>query len=340
MTGAKKVILVTGGGGYLGSVMVPILLEMGYAVKVIDRFFWGKEVLAPGTANSNLTLIGDDVRTYPKRHLQGVDVVIDLAALSNDPIAELDPRRTFEINCDARIRTASLAKDAGVQRYVMASSCSVYGFQDGILNETSRPSPVTTYARAALVAEEGVLPFSSKAFSVTALRQGTLYGLSPRMRFDLVLNTMVLSFFREKLITVQGGEQWRPLVHVADSAAAFICIAEAALENVSGQIFNVGSSEQNFQIKDLAKRIASVLDESSRVVVQEVQTDFRSYRVAFEKITKATQWRAKKTPEDGAREVYAALKSGRISATPQTKTIDWYRHLLSQDPGLLDAPKQ
>ncbi len=335
MTKKDSVILVTGGGGYLGCVLVPLLLEYGYRVKVLDRFFWGEELLSPYTSD-HLTLINADTRSYDETYLSGIDVVIDLAALSNDPIGELNPQETLDINYHARVRTATLAKKMGVKRYILASTCSVYGFQEALLDELSTPKPVTTYARASLLAENDILPLADDTFCVTFLRQGTLYGVSPRMRFDLLVNTMTLSLVRDGIVVIQDGEQWRPIVHVADSAAAFIKVMNADTRVVNGEIFNVGSTNQNYQIKNAAETIVATLNPSATIARQGAQGDFRSYRASFEKIKAVLQYQPQHTIEDGAREVYEALASKRISETVQTKTIEWYKHLLTEDPTILN----
>lgn len=336
MAKRNTTFLITGGGGYLGSVMVPMLLEYGYNVKVIDRFFWDKNVFASNLSNNNLLLIQADTRSYKSDYLKNVDVVMDLAALSNDPIAELKPQLTFDINYEARVRTALMAKNMGVKKYILASSCSIYGFNDNILDETSKTLPKTTYASASLLAEKGVLQLSDNNFCVTVLRQGTLYGISPRMRFDLALNTMTLSLFQNNFINIQGGNQWRPIVHVEDAAAAFIKIAETQSHKINGEIFNVGSSEQNYQIKNLARLIISTIKPSSKIIISKDQNDLRSYRVSFEKIKNVIGYRTKKSPKTGAKEVYDALIKKQVKYGIHTKTIDWYKYLLSQDPKILD----
>jgi len=328
--------LVTGGGGYLGSVLVPMLLERGYKVKVLDRFFWGKKVFGKYFKDKNLILIEADTRSLSEKHLQGVDVVMDLASLSNDPIGELNPEKTLEINFEARVHTAKMAKKIGVKRYILASTCSVYGFREAILHEQSKTAPVTTYARASALTEKSVLPLASKDFSVTVLRQGTLYGDSPRMRFDLVLNTMVLSFFRNGNIAVFGGEQWRPILHVADSARAFIKVAEVDVKKINRQIFNVGSDGQNYQIKKLAKLVSSSLKSRSEIITQNIQSDFRSYRVSFAKIKKVLNFKTMETPQKTSKKIHELLKDKTLRDTIETRTIDWYKHLLSKNPKILD----
>jgi len=336
MNKQHKNVLVVGGGGYLGSVLVPLLLERDYRVIVLDRFFFGKEKLCPSLKNKNLILIKNDSRYFPKHILADIDVVFDLAALSNDPLSELYPQRTIEINFLARVRTAELAKEMGVKRYILASSCSVYGYQGNkIINEKTPPLPLTTYARANLLAEKNILPLHDKNFIVVSLRQGTLFGLSPRMRFDVAINQMTLSAFRDKTITLYGGNQWRPFLHVYDSARGFISIMEASQKKVNGQIFNLGNTAQNFKISDLAQLIAKTVNIPVNIIYQN-NRDGRSYRVSFEKIKKTIDYKTIKTPEMGIREIYQALKTGFVKPSLKTITTMWYKKLLNDNPHLLD----
>ncbi len=328
-------ILVTGGGGFLGSVLVPLLLDHGYHVTVLDRFFFGRGTLAACSSNPRCKLVEADTRTAPETLFQGIDSVVDLAALSNDPLSELKPETTLDINFHARVRTATLAKRHGVGRYVLASTCSVYGFQNGVLTETAVLNPLTTYARAAARAEERTLALSDGTFAVTALRQGTLYGLSPRMRFDIVVNTLTLSLFRDGKLHLNGGDQWRPLLHVGDSARAFLAVLEAPPAAVGGQVFNVGATAQNFQLNHLATLIVRTLDIPPRIETTEAY-DHRSYRTSSAKIERTLGFMTQKTPEHGAREVYGALRTGSVTAEKSTITLEWYKHLLSGDPGILD----
>ncbi|NJE62111.1 SDR family oxidoreductase [Thermococcus sp. 21S7] len=321
-------VLVTGGAGYIGSVMVPMLLEDGYEVIVLDRFFFGRETLRDVEGHPGLTLVKDDIRWFDPSIMRGVDAVIDLAALSNDPSGELDPERTMEINYKGRVRVAQLAKKYGVEKYIFASTCSVYGFQDGIVNEDSPTNPLTTYAKSAVLAERDIMPLRDNKFSATFLRQATVYGLSPRMRFDLVINAMVLYLWKDgKLRIMRDGTQWRPFVHVRDTSRAFIKVLESDSELVNGRIFNVGSNEQNYQIFPLAQMLADALG-------MELQyewygdPDKRSYRVDFSKINEVLGFKPKYTPKDAAKEIYSALEDGKIKDDIKTRTVQWYKYLL------------
>jgi len=320
-------VLVTGGAGYIGSVLSRTLVEKGYDVSCLDRFFFGKETLE--NVSDKIKLIKDDIRWFDPEILRGVDAVFDLASLSNDPSGELDPQKTLEINYKGRVRAATLSKKYKVKRYVLASTCSVYGFQEGTLTEESKLNPLTTYAKANTMAEKEVLPLAGKTFTATVLRQATVYGLSHRMRFDLAINGMVLGFFKNgKIPIMRDGKQWRPFVHVKDTSNAFIRVLESNTDLVNGQIFNVGNNEQNLQILNLAETVAeSILLPFNFEWYG--SPDMRSYRVSFDKISKQLGYRTSYSPKDGAKEVYDALKEGKLDPDdPRTITVKWYKHLL------------
>ena len=214
-------IAVTGGGGYLGTSLVPLLLEKGHEVMVVDRFFFGTEPLDGLRNHPRLQLLREDIRWVDGSNFTGVDAVIDMAALSNDPAGEIDPWMTFDINYLGRARIARLAREARVPRYLLTSSCSIYGFRDGSLDESTPPNPLTAYARANVLAERDTLPMADETFCPTALRFATLYGLSGRMRFDLAINGMVAGAVRTgKIPVMKDGTQWRPFLHVRDAARA------------------------------------------------------------------------------------------------------------------------
>ena len=324
---------MTGGAGYIGSVLMRLLLEKGYSAKCLDRLFFGTDSIKDIV--DRITLVKDDVRWFKPELLKDVDAVFDLASLSNDPAGELDPEKTLEINYKGRVRVAQLAKKHGVQRYVLASTCSVYGFQEGILTEESQPNPLTTYAKASILAEKEVLPLADQDFSVTVLRQATVYGLSPRMRFDLAVNGMVLGFFRNgKIPIMRDGKQWRPFVHVEDTSQAFVRVLETDRELAGGQIFNVSDNGQNVQIFDLARVVADAINLPFNYEWYG-SPDNRSYRVSFDKIKAVLNFVPKNTPKDGAKEVYDALKEGRLNGDDlRTITVKWYKHIL-ETPSLI-----
>ena len=316
-------VTVTGAGGYIGSVLVPMLLEAGHEVTALDRFFFG-ETLAPHPA---LTVRRRDSRFLTVADLEGAEAVIDLVAISNDPSGEEFRNETLAINWRARASTAALAKEAGVRRYVLPSSCSLYGFQDKevVVDESWPTNPLTTYAVANEKAEHDVLPLAGDDFVVVVLRQATVYGLSKRMRFDLAINGMTYGAYRTgKLPLMRDGSQWRPMVHVSDTAAAQIFMLTAPADKVNGQIFNVGSADNVYQLGPLAEIVAR---ETPREVAIEFygEVDHRSYRVAFGKI-EALGWKAKMRAEDGVREICAAMDAG-LEKDDRTITLAWYRHL-------------
>ena len=328
-------VLVTGGAGYIGSILTRTLLERGYDTTVLDRMFFGTD--STQDIADRITLIKDDVRWFNPDILKGIDAVLDLASLSNDPSGELDAEKTLEINYEGRARVANLAKKHHVRKYVLASTCSVYGFQEGTLTEESQTNPLTTYSKANVLAEKDILPLADKSFTATALRQATVYGLSRRMRFDIAINGMVLGFYKNgKIPIMRDGKQWHPFVHVRDTSNAFIQVLESDPELVNGQIFNVSNDEQNVQIFDLAGLIAEAIDLPFNYEWYG-SPDTRSYKVSFEKIKKTLNFSPQYTPKEGAREVYQALKEGKLNPDDmRTITVKWYRHLLEMHALLKD----
>ena len=327
----KGTILVTGAGGYIGTTLVPMLLEEGYRVRALDRYFFGRELLPK---HAHLDIVQEDARLVKPEHLDGIDYVIDLVAISNDPSGEQFQKETFAINRDARVTTARLAKAAGVKRYILPSSCSIYGFQapDVIADENTPTNPLTTYAKANEMAEQAVLPLASNDFICVVLRQATVYGYSPRMRFDLAINGMTYGAWKTGVLPLmRDGSQWRPMVHVKDTARAQIFMLTADPSRINGQIFNVGSEENNYQLGPLAEKVAS---EVAKLVSRDVkiewygEPDHRSYRICFDKVS-SLGYKALYRAEDGVVDICEALQSGKIDRTTKTITLEWYRELIA-----------
>lgn len=322
-----RTVLVTGAGGYIGSVLVPKLLAGGYRVKALDRFFFGADKLQP---HPNLIVVREDSRRIREEHFAEVEAVIDLVALSNDPSGERFREATYQINHISRARTASMAKKLGVQRYILPSSCSIYGFQeaDAIVDETSRTNPLSTYARANELAEESILPLADERFTAVVMRQATVYGFSPRMRFDLAINGMTLGGWKTGVIPLmKDGTQWRPFVHVQDTTDVMLLLLDAEPRLVNGHIFNVGSDDNNYQLGPLGETIARTLPKPVSIEWYG-EPDRRSYRVGFAKIERTLGWRARWTAADGALEIYNALEAGLVPSFEQTLTLNWYQELV------------
>lgn len=326
MKNGMQRVLVTGAGGYIGTILVPMLLEQGYQVRAVDRYFFGRNLL-PG--HQNLEMIKEDTRKLSAAYLGGVDYVIDLAALSNDPSGELFQEATWQINHQARVRLAELARKKKVRRYIMPSSCSVYGFQQSgtIATEFSATNPQTVYAKANLKCEQDILPLASEKFMVVVLRQATVYGYSPRMRFDLAINGMTYGAWKSGLLPLmRDGTQWRPMVHVRDTADAMCFMLKADGDKINGQTFNVGSDNNNYQLKQLAEEVANIVPRDVKFEWYG-DPDHRSYRVSFGKI-EALGYKARYTAGDGVREICEALESGKLDKTTETLTLKWYQELV------------
>jgi len=328
-----RTILIAGGAGYIGSVIVGELLKMGYQVKVLDRVFFGFQAIEPYKNEPNFELIQDDIRFFNEKVLRGVDTVIDLAGISNDPSCDLEPRATTDINHRGCVRVAKLAKKMGVERYIFASSCSVFGdAKSEKLTEDAPTYPVSLYAKAKLAAEKDILPLADDNLCVTVLRNATVYGLSPRMRFDLVVNMMTMRAWKNRKIHVLGGgKQWRPNVHIKDVAKAFILVMGADKAKVNGKIFHVGSNEQNHQVLQIANMVRDVIPYVEVEVVPE-DPDKRNYNVCFDEIRDVLGYQVERTVHEGIVEVRQALESGIIDPEDvRTVTLKYYEYLLKAE---------
>ena len=321
-------VLVTGAGGYIGTQLVRDLVKAGNEVTAVDRFFFGKETLVEFVKNKKVSIVQKDIRDLTEKDLIGQDAVCDLACLSNDPAGEIDPHLTYSINRDGRIHVAKTAKLAGVKKYIISSSCSVYGKGDEPqLSEISKTNPISVYAKSTLEAEQQNLSTADSNFSVTALRNATVFGLSTRMRFDLVVNLMTLTAFQKgRIIVMGGGLQWRPLVHLSDVSRAFLNVIEADPKLTNSEIFNIGLD--NFQIKNLAYLVREELAIPIEIDLAPDDADKRDYSVIFSKAEKIFGFKAKTTVTEGVREIYSALKNGKVDTGTKTVTVQWYRNIL------------
>ena len=320
--------MVTGAGGYIGTQLVKDLLSQGHTVKAVDRLFFGIEPLNGFMSNKSFEILKKDIRDLEEKDFKDIDVVCDLACLSNDPAGEIDPQLTFDINRDGRVHVARMAKKAGVKKYIISSTCSVYGTgNEPNLNEKSSTNPISVYAKSTLEAEQINLSISDNNFSVTSLRNATVFGLSTRMRFDLVVNLMTLSAFQKgRIIVMGGGLQWRPLVHVSDVARAFLAVIDSPVCKVNNEIFNVGLS--NFQIRNLAYIVRETLPIKIEIDIAPDDADKRDYNVGFEKIKDVLKFQPVTGIEFGVNEIYSSLISGKVDTSTKTITVQWYKNIL------------
>lgn len=308
----SKRVLVTGGCGYIGSVLIPLLLQRGYQVRVLDKLYFGDESLKE--VRHQIELIPGDVRDFDPEILDSMDGIIHLGSLSNDPTADFDPEATRSINYTGSIKLARACKERGVKRFTFASTCAIYGFHlDGIADETSPAHPQSDYARSKLDVDLELQRMADEQFCPVILRQATVFGFSPRMRYDLVINAFVMHAFKSGQLDVWfGGEAWRPVVHVRDVAEAHIRCLEAEPEKVSGRIFNL--VYKNYRILELAHRVKRALGQLGIKVEVEVnydQEDKRSYRVSGDRIARTLGFVPSVSVEEGVKEIVIVLRSGR-----------------------------
>lgn len=277
-------ILVTGTEGYLGSLLPPLLIERGHEVLGVDTGYYKVGWLYNGTEVTAKTL-NKDIRNITAEDLQGIEAIVHMAELSNDPTGQLSPTITYDINHKGSVRLAKLAKEAGVRRFVYMSSCSVYGVAtEGDVTEESSVNPQTAYAECKTLVERDVTPLADDDFSPTFMRNATAFGASPRMRFDIVLNNLSgLAWTTKEIKMISDGTPWRPLAHALDICKAIVCAIEAPRDIVHNQIFNVGDTTNNYRVKEIAQIIADVF-KGCKLSFGDSGADNRSYRVSFEKI--------------------------------------------------------
>jgi nucleoside-diphosphate-sugar epimerase len=309
---ATRNILVTGGGGYVGAVLVPTLLEKGYAVRVLDLFIYGDHVLDEVKDNPNLELYKGDIRDQSllRKIIPGCDAVIHLACISNDPSFELDPELGKSINFDAFAPLVDIAKESGVKRFVYASSSSVYGIkEEENVTEDLPLLPLTDYSKYKAMCENVLLGKRAPGFITLILRPSTVCGYSPRLRLDLTVNILTNHAVNNRKITVFGGKQMRPNIHIADMVQAYIKSLEWPDEAIDGKIFNVGFD--NFTVSEIADKVRKVVGEDIEIVTTATD-DNRSYHVSSEKIRKELGFIANHTVEDAISDLVASFRTGKI----------------------------
>ncbi len=305
--------LVIGGAGYIGSALVPLLLEQGYQVRILDLLLYGMEPLEPWQDDPRLEVIKADFRQVDRvvSAMQDVDAVIHLGAIVGDPACALDEGLTIDINLMATRMIAEIAKGFGVRYFIFASTCSVYGASDQVLDEHSALKPITLYARSKAASEKVLLKMADEFFAPVILRFSTVYGLSGRFRFDLVVNLLTAKALIDKEITIFGGNQWRSFVHVEDTARSIMKVLAAPLETVRGQIFNVGSDEQNYTITQIGELIHQNVP-SAEIINIDDEVDPNNYRVGFSKIRKQLGFTPDWTVQTGIEQVLEAVESGKV----------------------------
>lgn len=331
-------VLLTGHNGFIGSVMAPMLVGAGHEVVGLDSFFFEECTFGPPAPD--IAAIRADLRDIDPGMLRGFDAVIHLAALSNDPLGNLSAECTYSINYRASVRLARLAKAAGISRFLYASSCSLYGVSgDAILAEDAPFNPVTPYARSKVLVEQELSKLADDGFSPTFMRNATAYGVSPRLRVDLVVNSLVgFAFTTGEVFNLSDGTPWRPLIHVQDIGRAFLAALDAPREAVHNQAFNVGSSMENYRIREVSEMVREAVPGTRIRYAEGAGPDPRCYRVDCSKIAEVLQFRPTWTVRRGIAELYSAFQTFGLTAEDFGGKYVRLRHIQKLiDQGLVDS---
>jgi nucleoside-diphosphate-sugar epimerase len=332
-------VLITGSHGYIGTAMVPMILQEGFDVVGIDTDLYAE--CTYGDRPVEIPFMKKDIRDIERAELEGFDAVIHLAALSNDPLGNIDPDLTYDINHKASVRLARLAKEAGIKRFLFSSSCSTYGAAlDKMLGEDAEFNPVTAYGISKVLVEKDLSLLAGSDFSPTFLRNATAYGVSPRLRFDLVLNNLVAWAYTTGIVYLKSdGSPWRPIVHIEDISQAFILVLKAPRESVHNQAYNVGRNDENYRIREIADIVMETVPGCRVEYAADAGPDKRCYRVEFGKFLRAfPQFAPKWDARKGALQLYSEFKEHDLKLEdfegPRFKRIDHIKKLLSS--GQLD----
>ena len=333
-------VLVTGHNGYVGTVLVPMLQKAGHDVVGLDTNLYQAATFGD-EVETQIPVINKDVRDVTRADIDGFNAILHLAGLSNDPLGDLNPELTYEINHRASVRLAEIAKELGVERYIFSSSCSNYGAGvDDWLSEESAFNPVTPYGRSKVMVEQDVAKMADDNFSPTFLRSATAYGVSPRLRFDLVINNLTAWAYTTGLVYLKSdGTPWRPVVHIEDMALAFVAALHAPRELIHNEAFNVGRPEENYRIRELAEIVAEVVPNSRVEFAEGASPDKRNYRVDSSKIARTLpEYKPRWTARKGAQELYEAYQKVGLQVEefegPRYRRIDHIKMLMSD--GRLD----
>lgn len=329
----RETILITGAGGYIGAIATKELLKSGYRVKALDTFYWGLEPLKDLSAK--IEIIKCDIRDAKADVLKGVENVIHTAGLSNDPMADFNPKANFQINAEATIRFAKICKESSIKKFIFASSASIYDSKNSakvLQDENSKVSPKAAYSVSKLQAERGILKLASKNFCPIIFRQGTVYGYSPKLRYDLVVNTMVKDALQSGIINVyQHGVQWRPLVDVVDVARAYILALKSENPDTCGQIFNL--RYKNYTVLELSRVIKRTLELKFNIKVKlKIENGSkvgRNYKISGDKLYKVFKWRPVISPENSAQNLVVKIRKNKNTdfTHPRYYNIEWMKLL-------------